>query len=67
MMRIVARDGSQVSEVAQLMRVDVIQVIEQGFHALGLMLTVDQPLEFEQIARLAREFGFTAVRDGSGE
>ena len=52
-----------VSELAVTLDVGPNEVITFCFKELGLMVTVNQRLDFDQIDLIAGEFGFNAVRD----
>ena len=52
-----------VSELAATLEVGPTEVITFCFKELGLMVTVNQRLDFDQIDLIAGEFGFNAVRD----
>jgi translation initiation factor IF-2 len=52
-----------VSELADLMKIPANQIVAFAFKELGLMVTVNQRLDFDQIELIASEFGFEAVRE----
>src|SRR5213079_3331227 len=52
-----------VSELAQILKVPAVQIIGFAFKNLGLMVTINQRLDFDQIELIAGEFGFQAVRE----
>jgi translation initiation factor IF-2 len=52
-----------VSELAQILKVTPTQIIGFAFKTLGLMVTINQRLDFDQIELIASEFGFEAVRE----
>ncbi|HUE76417.1 MAG TPA: translation initiation factor IF-2 [Longimicrobiales bacterium] len=52
-----------VAELAELMDEDATQIISSAFKNLGLMVTMNQRLDFDQIELLLDEFGFKAVRE----
>ncbi len=52
-----------VSELAELMDVSSTEIIGSAFKNLGLMVTINQRLDFDQIELLLDEFGFTAERE----
>ena len=52
-----------VAELAELMDEDATQIIASAFKNLGLMVTINQRLDFDQIELLLDEFGFKAVRE----
>ncbi|HZD05448.1 MAG TPA: translation initiation factor IF-2 N-terminal domain-containing protein, partial [Longimicrobiales bacterium] len=51
------------SELAELMDVPATEIIGSAFKNLGLVVTINQRLDFDQIEMLLEEFGFTAVRE----
>jgi len=52
-----------VSELAGGMKVPATQIVQFAFKELGLMVTVNQRLDFDQIDLIASAFGFEAVRE----
>jgi translation initiation factor IF-2 len=52
-----------VSELAELMDVSATEIISSAFKNLGLMVTINQRLDFDQIELLLDEFGFIAERE----
>ncbi|HEX6747173.1 MAG TPA: translation initiation factor IF-2 [Longimicrobium sp.] len=52
-----------VAELAELIDVPATQIIGSAFKNLGLMVTINQRLDFDQIELLLDEFGFKAVRE----
>ncbi|MGH7444782.1 MAG: translation initiation factor IF-2, partial [Longimicrobiales bacterium] len=52
-----------VSELAELIDVPATQIVASAFKNLGLMVTINQRLDFDQIELLLDEFGFRAVRE----
>ena len=52
-----------VSELAGLMKIPATQIVQFAFKELGLMVTVNQRLDFDQIELIASEFGFQAVKE----
>ena len=52
-----------VSELAGAMKVPATQIVQFAFKELGLMVTVNQRLDFDQIDLIASAFGFEAVRE----
>ena len=52
-----------VSELASLMKIPATQIVQFAFKELGLMVTVNQRLDFDQIELIASEFGFQAVKE----
>jgi len=61
--RIRVNEFISVSELAELMKVPATQIVQFAFKELGLMVTVNQRLDFDQIDLIASEFGFQAVRE----
>ncbi len=56
-----------VSEFADLIEVPPQQIITSAFKNLGLMVTINQRLDFDQIELICEEFGFEAVREQAYE
>jgi translation initiation factor IF-2 len=52
-----------VSELAQILKVSATQIVAFAFKNLGLMVTINQRLDFDQIELIAGEFGFQAVKE----
>jgi translation initiation factor IF-2 len=52
-----------VAELGELIDEDASQLIASAFKNLGLMVTINQRLDFDQIELLLDEFGFKAVRE----
>ncbi|HET9950128.1 MAG TPA: translation initiation factor IF-2 [Longimicrobiales bacterium] len=52
-----------VAELAELIGVSSTEIIGSAFKNLGLLVTINQRLDFDQIEMLLDEFGFTAVRE----
>jgi translation initiation factor IF-2 len=52
-----------VAELAEQIDVPPTQIIGSAFKNLGLMVTINQRLDFDQIELLLDEFGFKAVRE----
>ncbi len=52
-----------VAELAELMDVSSTEIIGSAFKNLGLLVTINQRLDFDQIEMLLDEFGFKAVRE----
>ncbi|MCU0626017.1 MAG: translation initiation factor IF-2 [Gemmatimonadaceae bacterium] len=52
-----------VSELAQILKVPATDIVGFAFKHLGLMVTINQRLDFDQIELIAGEFGFQAVRE----
>ena len=61
--RIRVNEFISVSELAEPMKVPATQIVQFAFKELGLMVTVNQRLDFDQIELIASEFGFQAVRE----
>ncbi|MGH7703062.1 MAG: translation initiation factor IF-2 [Gemmatimonadales bacterium] len=61
--RIRVNEFISVSELADLMKVPSSQIVQLAFKELGMMVTVNQRLDFDQIELIASEFGFQAVRE----
>ena len=52
-----------VSELAQILGVPATQIVGFAFKTLGLMVTINQRLDFDQIELIASAFGFEAVKE----
>ncbi len=52
-----------VAELAELVDESPTAIVGSAFKNLGLMVTINQRLDFDQIELLLDEFGFTAVRE----
>ena len=52
-----------VSELAQILKLPATEIIGFAFKNMGLMVTINQRLDFDQIELIAGEFGFQAVRE----
>jgi translation initiation factor IF-2 len=52
-----------VSELAQILKVPAVQIVGFAFKNLGLMVTINQRLDFDQIELIAGEFGFQAMKE----
>lgn len=52
-----------VKELSELIDVPSTQIITSAFKNMGLMVTINQRLDFDQIELLLDEFGFQAVRE----
>jgi translation initiation factor IF-2 len=52
-----------VAELADILKVPPTQIVGFAFKNLGLMVTINQRLDFDQIELIASEFGFQAVRE----
>ena len=61
--RIRVNEFISVSELADAMKVPATQIVQLAFKELGMMVTVNQRLDFDQIELIASEFGFQAVRE----
>jgi translation initiation factor IF-2 len=61
--RVRVNEFISVSELADLMKVPASQIVQLAFKELGLMVTVNQRLDFDQIELIASEFGFQAVKE----
>ena len=61
--RIHVNEFISVSELADLIKVPATQIVQLAFKGLGMMVTVNQRLDFDQIELIASEFGFQAVRE----
>ena len=61
--RIRVNEFVSVSELAAAMKVPATQIVQFAFKELGLMVTVNQRLDFDQIELIASAFGFQAVRE----
>ena len=61
--RIRVNEFISVSELAEIMKVPAIQIVQFAFKELGLMVTVNQRLDFDQIELISSAFGFEAVRE----
>jgi translation initiation factor IF-2 len=61
--RIRVNEFISVSELASAMKVPATQIVQFAFKELGLMVTVNQRLDFDQIELIASAFGFEAVRE----
>jgi translation initiation factor IF-2 len=61
--RVRVNEFISVSELAAAMKIPATQIVQFAFKELGLMVTVNQRLDFDQIDLIASEFGFEAVRE----
>ena len=61
--RIRVNEFISVSELAAAMKIPATQIVQFAFKELGLMVTVNQRLDFDQIELIASEFGFEAVKE----
>ncbi len=52
-----------VAELAGILKIPATQIVAFAFKTLGLMVTINQRLDFDQIELIAGEFGFQAVRE----
>jgi translation initiation factor IF-2 len=52
-----------IAELAELIDHSATEIITSAFKNLGLMVTINQRLDFDQIELLLDEFGFKAVRE----
>jgi translation initiation factor IF-2 len=52
-----------VSELAETLGISASQIVGFAFKNLGLMITINQRLDFDQIEMVAGEFGFQAMRE----
>jgi translation initiation factor IF-2 len=52
-----------VSELADILKIPATQIVAFAFKNLGLMVTINQRMDFDQIELIAGEFGFQAVRE----
>jgi len=52
-----------VSELGAILKVPPTQIVAFAMKNLGLMVTINQRLDFDQIELIASEFGFQAVRE----
>ena len=52
-----------IAELADLIDVSSTDIIGSAFKNLGLLVTINQRLDFDQIEMLLEEFNFTAVRE----
>ncbi|HLU26106.1 MAG TPA: translation initiation factor IF-2 [Longimicrobiales bacterium] len=52
-----------VAELAELIDVSPTAIVASAFKNLGLMVTINQRLDFDQIELLLDEFGFRAIRE----
>ncbi|MCC6319117.1 MAG: translation initiation factor IF-2 [Gemmatimonadaceae bacterium] len=52
-----------VAELADILKVPATQIVGFAFKNLGLMVTINQRLDFDQIELIATEFGFEAARE----
>ena len=52
-----------VSELAEVMKTPATQIVSFAFKHLGLMVTINQRMDFDQIELIASEFGFIATKE----
>ena len=52
-----------VAELAELIKVVPTEIVGSAFRNMGLMVTINQRLDFDQIELLLEGFGFVAVRE----
>jgi len=52
-----------VAELAEILKVPASQIVAFAFKELGMMVTVNQRLDFDQIELICSEYGFRAVRE----
>ncbi len=52
-----------VNELAQILKIPAVQIVGFAFKNLGLMVTINQRLDFDQIELISGEFGFQAVKE----
>jgi len=52
-----------VAELGELIDISSTEIIGSAFKNMGLMITINQRLDFDQIELLLEEFAFTAVRE----
>ncbi len=52
-----------VAELAEMIDRSATEIVASAFKNLGLMVTINQRLDFDQIEMLLDEFGFTAIRE----
>jgi translation initiation factor IF-2 len=52
-----------VSELATTLGVPATEIVSFAFKTLGMMVTINQRLDFDQIELIALEFGFQAVKE----
>jgi translation initiation factor IF-2 len=61
--RIRVNEFVSVSELADTMKVPATQIVQFAFKELGLMVTVNQRLDFDQIELIGSAFGFEAIKE----
>ncbi len=52
-----------VAELSDILKISASQIVAFAFKNLGLMVTINQRLDFDQIELISGEFGFQAVRE----
>jgi translation initiation factor IF-2 len=52
-----------VNELAEILKIPATQIVSFAFKHLGLMVTINQRMDFDQIELIAGEFGFIAVKE----
>ena len=52
-----------VAELAEIVKVPASQIVAFAFKELGMMVTVNQRLDFDQIELICSEYGFKAVKE----
>jgi translation initiation factor IF-2 len=52
-----------VAELAEILKVPSSQIVTFAFKELGMMVTVNQRLDFDQIELICSEYGFQAVKE----
>jgi len=52
-----------VNELSDILKIPATQIVSFAFKHLGLMVTINQRMDFDQIEMIAGEFGFIAVRE----
>ncbi len=61
--RIRVNEFVSVSELADAMKIPATQIVQFAFKEMGMMVTVNQRLDFDQIEMIASEFGFQATKE----
>lgn len=65
--RVKVNEFLTVAELGDLISVSAGQVITSAFKNLGLMVTINQRLDFDQIELICEEFGYEAAREEAYE
>jgi len=65
--RIRVNEFLTVAELADLIDASAQEIITSAFKNLGLMVTINQRLDFDQIELICEEFGYEAVREEAYE